>query len=114
MEGFIISRDLIQDFLKAFRDYVRNHRFTMWSRKENQKTLNELGISIEEVKEILCKLNLKDYHSGPHQDEQYPYLECWVFKKTIRGKTFYLRLQVDYEDKVAICQSFHLPKYPLK
>ena len=70
LEGFVISRDLIQEFLKTFRDYMRNHRFTMWPRKENQQTLIEFGISIEEFKEILCKLNLKDYHSGPHQDKQ--------------------------------------------
>jgi hypothetical protein len=53
----------------------------MWSRKENQQTLTELGISIEEFKEILCKLNLNDYHSDPYQDQQYSYLECWVFKR---------------------------------
>ena len=105
---------MIQEFLKTFRDYVRNHCFTMWSRKENQQTLTELGISIEEFKEILCKLNLNDYHNGPYQDQQYSYLECWVFKKTIKGEVFYLRLQVDNEKKVAICQSFHLPKYPMK
>jgi hypothetical protein len=93
---------MIQEFLKTFRGYLRNHRFTMWSRQENQQTFAELGISIGEFKEILCKINLNDYHSGPYQDQQYSYLECWVFKKTIKGKVFYLRLQVDDEDKVAI------------
>ena len=103
---------MIQEFLKTFRGYLRNHRFTMWPRKENQQTLTELGISIEEFKEILCKLNLNDYHNGPYQDQQYSYLECWVFKKTIKGEVFYLRLQVDDEKKLRFANHFISPNIP--
>jgi len=109
-----ISLDAIREFLKIFRDFTKHYRFFIWSRRDSLQTLTDLGISIEDFKRMLCNLTPHDCYSGPHQDTQYNYLECWVFKMTIQGKILYVRLQVDWEEKVAICQSVHPPKYPMK
>ena len=51
----------------------------------------QYGISIEEVKNEIMELTVKDYHSGPLMDDDLRRMgEIWIFKKEINHTVFYI------------------------
>jgi len=84
-------------------------------RKSIRPTLLKLGLTKQNVEEILLSLSVKDYCKGPEDDRDRPG-ELWFFGKNIKGCDIYIKLKVACIDgsKIAKCISFHEAKWPLE
>ncbi|MDD2353546.1 MAG: hypothetical protein PHX56_08360 [Atribacterota bacterium] len=91
----------------------------MGTRKENLKTLIELGLNYKLVKDELLSLLPQDYSEGPIEDFDQVYYKdesIWIFGKSIQNKIIYIKLKIreNKKNEEVICISFHIAKYPMK
>lgn len=104
-------------FLEKFKNVLRK-KFIFIGRSVNLHTLTYLGITIEQVKDVLSKLTYKDYYKGPSKDkDNHPYM-VWEFGEIIDNQEVYIKLSDDFRFDIAKCISFHLAerniRYPFK
>ena len=93
--------------------------FILEPTEKNKKTLPCLGYTIDDVKEDVMNLEVRDYVRGPIQDNKGYDKHFWEFGKTIQGKEIYIKLKVKDRNSEGdkclstLCISFHFAEKPL-
>jgi len=112
-------------FLESFRQAAAGQRPKVIDRQKNQRTLIDLGLTLNEQAKIILSLTPDNYVSGPDRDRDRPGF-VWVFGAVIYNTEVYIKLKIaEYTPKgnsapvrEALCISFHPAKdpmnYPLK
>ena len=72
-----------------------------------------------ERRETVLGLEPEDYVAGPEPDETDPSKDIWVFGKSVRGRTVYIKLRVVDDPRRknarrALVWSFHPAEHPMK
>jgi hypothetical protein len=106
-------------FLKDFKE-----KMNFWDvlfrddRGKNAQALVDLELRPIERKNILEKLESKDYSEGPLCETLYGGADMWVFGKIIKKREVYIKITMGTMGSSVICISFHLAEhkmnYPLK
>jgi hypothetical protein len=109
----------VASFLKDFKEKMK-----FWDvlfrddRGKNAQALVDLEIRPIERKAILETLETKDYSEGPLEEKLYGGADMWVFGKTVKNKSIYIKISMGVFGSSVICISFHLAQhkmnYPLK
>jgi len=102
-------------FLKEFKEIVTTGRgLDIVDRRENIKSLLELGLTKKHCVEEILSLSVENYYGGPKQDTDRPGT-IWKFGKKIDGDKIYIKLKIAAvgTEKIAKCISFHKAKSPL-
>lgn len=113
------GRNEVRDWLRTFKACVLANRWYVRSRKKNRETLLELGMSTEERREVLLRLEPEDYVSGPEPDHTDPDgKEVWVFGKVVEETEIYIKLRVTEDPRTrnqhrALVWSFHEAEWEL-
>lgn len=109
----------VASFLKDFKEKMK-----FWDvlfrddRGKNAQALVDLEIRPIERKAILETLETKDYSEGPLEEKLNGGTDMWVFGKTVKNKSIYIKISMGVFGSSVICISFHLAQhkmnYPLK
>ena len=102
-------------FLKDFKKIVTQERgLYIVDRKENLKSLIQLGFTKRNCKHEILNLSASDYCAGPKPDKDRPG-EVWEFGKRISGHDIYIKLKIAKAGSVRIakCISFHIAEHPI-
>lgn len=103
------------DFLIDFKRIMTNGAgLNIIPRSKNYKTFLELGLNLENIREIILALSLVDYVKGPERDKDKPG-EIWVFGKQVMQVEVYIKLKIALigKEKIAKCISFHVAEFPI-
>ncbi|NOZ36016.1 MAG: toxin [Chlorobi bacterium] len=113
------KKENVEKFLKDFKA-----KMDFWGivfrddRGKNSQTLLDLEITPNKRKEVLKKLEIKDYSEGPLEDKLNKGPDMWVFGKTIKNREIYIKITMGMLNNNVICISFHVAEfninYPLK
>lgn len=103
-------RAAIEQFLKDLRDGLDTRRFIPIDRRKNMRTLAQLGLTWEDVKDEMRSLCIEDYISGPSIDRDRPETDrLWVFKRIILDQVIYIKFKIEYQNDNDIrVISFHI------
>ena len=98
----------IHAFLEQAKVLISQGHFDFVPRRKNMMSLAEYGLLVTDAREEIQSLAVSDYYSGPEHDRDRPG-HIWVFKKTIGGTVFYIKLKIDdlKDIKRLKCISFH-------
>ena len=75
-----------------------------------------LGFTEKDVLDVLMQLEIKNYSSGPLEDESTHGNDVWIFGTRFEGTDLYIKLTLAQEigkTMQTIVISFHEAKYPL-
>ncbi|MCZ6803628.1 MAG: toxin [Proteobacteria bacterium] len=104
----------VKHFLLDFKFAATTSRgIDLVPRIGNMETLRYLGITKNNLEEILLGLSVADYCKGPIPDKDKPG-ELWEFGKDMDGEEVYIKLKVVKALNLAKCISFHIAKYPMQ
>ena len=104
----------VASFLTNFKEKMK-----IWDvlfrddRGKNAQTLIDLELRPIERKNILERLETKNYSEGPIEEKLYGGAEMWVFGKTIKQKEIYIKITMGIVNSSVICISFHLAEYKM-
>ena len=104
-----MSGKLILQYLVKVKELVSSGSWTLIPRKKNLDSLSNYGITIQEVKNELLSLEVKDYEKGPEFDYSYSG-DIWIFKRFVADQDFYIKLKIDIANdgtEILKCLSFH-------
>ena len=107
--------DEIRQFLLEFKNIVTSGSgVELVPRRNIRPTLIELGLTKNNIEEILLSLSVTDYCKGPEADRD-RIGELWFFGKVIQDKEIYIKLKIADVGgiKIAKCISFHIAEYPM-
>ena len=82
-------------------------KFTFVHRKKNMESLYQLGVTIDDVKNEIFKLTLRNYISGPSKDKDRAIGNMWIFGTAINDFEIYIKLSDNFNYSIAKCISFH-------
>jgi hypothetical protein len=82
-------------------------------RRKNFDTIKELEFSIEDVKNELKNLELRDYAEGPVKEALFQGADMWVFGKVIQSREIYIKITLGQPSSKVLCISFHFAEKPL-
>jgi hypothetical protein len=102
-------------FLKDFKKIVTQERgLDIVDRKENLKSLLQLGFTKKNCKHEILNLSVSDYCAGPKPDKDRPGV-IWEFGKKISGYDVYIKLKIAEAGsaRIAKCISFHIAEFPI-
>lgn len=100
---------LILQYIAKVKKLVSAGFWVMVPRKKNLDSLSNLGLTIQDVKNELLSLELKDYQRGPEVDYSYSG-DIWIFKRNIGNTQLYIKLKIDIANdgtEILKCLSFH-------
>ena len=113
------QKDEVESFLKDFK-----HKLGFWGllfrsdRAKNFNTMLALEISVNDIKNVLHQLEVRDYSEGPLEEVLYKGSDMWVFGTVIKKKEIYIKVTMGLPGNNVICISFHLAEkkmpYPFK
>jgi hypothetical protein len=111
---------VIGDFLLEIKDVVSkpiSADISSWvfvPRQDNLDCLTELGLTFEDVKEIILELSIDDYCSGPVDDHNENGV-VWIFGKIVLGVELYVKLKLAHIGNLKMVRviSLHKAKMPL-
>jgi hypothetical protein len=110
----VTSVEEAADLLRDIRERIRQFNILfMNGRVKNSQTLMNLGIMAAEQKEIISRLQAKNYCGGPDPDEKYPWKSVSVFGTIFRGVELYIKFSVGEEGTPVVCLSFHESDRPM-
>ena len=107
------ERESVKSFLLAVK--YATQPWIMLSRKKNEATKIQLGLTDEDIREEILGLSVNDYCGGPCEDKEVKG-DVWIFGKVIREEEVYIKLKLAGDEKgqgVRII-SFHIPEKPLR
>ena len=110
-----MKRYIIKSFLDEFCSHLEKGNFLLVKRKKNLQTLTQLGYNFLNLQNILSTLTIKNFHSGPEDNDDYDG-HIMVFGMRINGNDIYIKLANTDEtgiSEMAVCISFHIAEYPL-
>lgn len=73
------SEEECHAFLADLTRIIESETLDFILRKENRRTLSNLGISIDDAKYTIRELTIDNYYKGPKKDHQYASQEIWEF-----------------------------------
>lgn len=104
--------------MDAFKGIVERNGLDTWPTKKNDQFLLDSGFTSDDVEEIVRKIEVRDYESGPHDDDKEGFRqpgEVWVFGKEYEGYDLYIKLKMTNGNAViAECLSAHEAEFPMK
>lgn len=103
-------------FLLSFKEAVTaGSGIDLVPRKGTLLTLQFLGLTKQNLEEIVLSLSVADYCSGPELDRDRGG-EVWVFGAGVGDYEVYIKLKLAASSgqKIPKCLSFHISKQPLK
>lgn len=111
MKNAVFGKEIIS-FLQKMKKLVSEGNFLLANRKKNLDSLAQHGFTINDLKNALFDLCVKDYYAGPESDDDYSQGEIWMFIKKIDKINFYIKLKLEEteNDEIIICISFHESK----
>jgi hypothetical protein len=103
------QREDVEAFLNDFKQKLRSFGMVfLRSRGENLKTVLELELSENSVREHLANLAVENFYKGPSRDsDDGP--DLWEFGKRIGGREVYIKITKGKFNKPVVCISFHFP-----
>jgi hypothetical protein len=103
------QREDVEAFLNDFKQKLRSFGMVfLRSRGENLKTVLELELSENSVREHLANLTVENFYKGPSKDsDDGP--DLWEFGKRIEGREVYIKITKGNFNKPVVCISFHFP-----
>ena len=111
------KRPFVQIFLRDFKNAAKGNFDFSYRRGKNLETLTELGLTIQDCKDIIISLAVEDCCKQPEDDrDEVRGGSVWFFGKSVGGHDIYIKLKlVDRgEKKLAQCLSFHIADHPLQ
>lgn len=106
----MIHAELINIYLENVRNSIQKGHYTV--KRIDLQNLYSMGISIAEMKHILCSLHYSEYVSGPSEDHLFPDQSVYVFGHHYETFEIYIKMTYQSEQQLFIL-SFHPAKYPL-
>lgn len=108
------SREDVEVFLEEARAAIKDGKINFIERKKNMRALAKLGWMPEDAINEIETLTYNEYKSGPEADRDRPTSDkLWMFKKTIEGEVFYIKLKVEKKaDGSLKILSFHFDELP--
>lgn len=109
-------RQYVLNFLKDFKELMRQGHYIVKDHHKNIRALIDLGINARLRDEIILSVGIGDYSSGPNPDDYHPGY-YWVFGKNVDTNEIYIKLKIvtlNNGNDRAICLSFHPAEHPLK
>jgi hypothetical protein len=111
------SETEVESFLNHFKIKLSVFDVIFTNRDKNLQGLFDLEINPTKRKEVLAKLEVKDFFNGPTKDvNNGP--DLWEFGKIVNQKEVYIKVCMGNESRPVICISFHLAEraivYPFK
>lgn len=100
---------LVLQYIAKVKELVSSGYWTFIPRKKNLDSLSNMGLSVQDVKNELLSLEMRDYRSGPELDYSYSG-EVWVFGRVVGNTEFYIKLKIDVANdgtQILKCLSFH-------
>jgi len=104
----------VASFLKNFKEKMK-----IWDvlfrddRGKNTQAMLDLELRPIERKNILEKLDTKNYSEGPIEEELYRGADMWIFGEIIKKKEVYIKITMGAKNSGVICISFHLAEYKM-
>ncbi len=107
-------RKYVYNFLVEFKNLMVENDLSIMPNVKNKEGMLELGLTIEQRKDIVLSLSVSDYNSGPINDILHPG-DYWIFGKKINIGEIYIKLRiVEYHGReYAVCYSFHKSEHRL-
>jgi len=106
----------VQRFLVEFKQIVTKGRgVDLVSRRESLNTLRDLGLTKQNLEQLLLSLSPVNYCVGPKADRDRPG-EVWVFGTHVQDVEIYIKLKIASvsDVRIAKCISFHPAEFSLK
>lgn len=97
----------IDNFLEECKRRVNNYKLDFVPVLKNRQSRRRYGFTIPDIENELLNLSSNDLYKGPEIDRDYPSEELWIFKKTICGTMFYIKLKLRTTNDEVVCISFH-------
>lgn len=109
----------VEQYLREFQNKLQFFGFIIVDRDKNSsKTLLQLGINGDNVRDCLLELEPTDYFQGPTPNQLDGNPDVWIFGHACRGHEMYIKVHLGRPSRQVICISFHLAEhaiqYPLK
>lgn len=109
------SKEEVEAFLKSFHEKMKFFSILFRDdRSKNSQALLDLEITPIRRKEIIEKLECKDYIEGPNSDTLHKGPDLWIFGKKINKKDVYIKITMGFPNNPVICISFHVAEKPLQ
>ena len=103
------SRQEIDSFLESVRNALTNGNYTFIDRRKNLDSMARYGLLVQDVLDAIEELSCSNYIKGPDQDHDPSELDpMWVFKKSIEGNIFYIKIKIILCDSSLRIISFHI------
>jgi hypothetical protein len=104
----------INKFLKEIKKIIKEHGIIFFQKAQDE--IIQLEINTIIAKEMIEKLELKDYVSGPNDDKDRPELNVWIFGvEPLKGfLEIYIKLSDRKDNQRVVCLSFHTAKFPMR
>lgn len=111
MKNAVFGKDII-NFLQKMKKLLSDGSFLLADRKKNLDSLAQYGFTINDLKNALFELCVREYYAGPESDDDYSQGEIWAFIKKIDGINFYIKLKLEEteSEEIIVCISFHESK----
>lgn len=113
-----VSSQQICQFLSLFKQASEKELYVP-NRDKNRDFLARHGFTIQDRKDVIAGLQLKNYAKGPEPDDKDPAgpKNIWVFGVQYEGIAIYIKLKLIEESNHvnrAIVISFHEAEYPMR
>lgn len=113
------SRQDVASFLAEFKTAIEYGEYSFVPRRKNLQGIVDLGLTLMQAKEIIGKLRVEDYSSGPETDDADPTKEVWKFGRDLGETEVYIKLRLALVEgkkhvQLAKVLSFHKAKHSLK
>jgi hypothetical protein len=107
----VASRNDVESFLERFKAVAQKDGIYFVPRDKNIEALAELGLSVDDRREMVMTLSAENYVKGPCSDDSGTPGEIWCFGRTDWSSPIYIKLKLG--DTCAKCISFHKAEFGL-
>lgn len=88
------TRQEVADFLGQFKIAMDLGFFSFVSREKNIQGLADLGITLDDAKQVLASLTPEGYSYGPEADRDGSEEDVWFFGADVHGTEVYVKLKL--------------------
>ena len=102
--------DTVGLFLLKMKEIVQKNGFILVEREASREFIADMGITMEELRNVILSLTTSDCFDGPETDRD-PRYQGWTvaeFSPRAFGKTLYLKLSIKLEAERCKCLSVKL------
>jgi len=107
------SKKSIEDFLKGIKKDIKEHNVLFLLKAQNE--IMAMGLTTTIAKEVILKLDIKNYSSVPTPDMQISKHNIWIFgvESPLGTEEVYIKFSDRKDNQRVICLSFHIEKRPM-